>query len=235
MEACRAESVLGSQAGGRVRLKWPNDLYAIVGSPAEEANTGDVRKIGGVLVNASFSSGHVDVVIGMFCFFSLDRSFDTFHLYVYLFIGCGLNVLNLPPITSLAQLESAAHTNLSIEHTAASVISKFESMWSTFIHGRGSFEPFMELYLKRWIHTFVFFYLALGDLFYFILFDRDQLVTLTTTIPHRQVRIVGITEDHGLLRTIPERNGFGSMVEYIDLQPDGNSFDLMANLIKSKT
>ena len=68
VEACRAESVLGSEAGARVRLKWPNDLYAIVGSPAEEANTENVRKIGGVLVNASFSSGHVYVVIGMFAF-----------------------------------------------------------------------------------------------------------------------------------------------------------------------
>ena len=64
-------------------------------------------------------------------------------------------------------------------------------------------------------------------------------MTLTTTTPHRQVRVVGITKDHGLLRTIPERNGPGrvgsSRVEYVDLQPDGNSFDLMANLIKSKT
>lgn len=69
-------------------------------------------------------------------------------------------------------------------------------------------------------------------------FNRDQLVTLTTTTPHRQVRIIGITEDHGLLRTIPEQNGLGrlgSTTEYVDLQPDGNSFDLMANLIKSKT
>jgi hypothetical protein len=71
-----------------------------------------------------------------------------------------------------------------------------------------------------------------------ISFDRDQVVTLTTTTPHRQVRVVGITKDHGLLRTFPEWSGtgrFGSTVEYIDLQPDGNSFDLMANLIKSKT
>ena len=63
-------------------------------------------------------------------------------------------------------------------------------------------------------------------------------MTLTTTTPHRQVRVVGITKDHGLLRTIPEWNGTGSFrstVEYVDLQPDGNSFDLMANLIKSKT
>jgi hypothetical protein len=65
-------------------------------------------------------------------------------------------------------------------------------------------------------------------------FDRDQVVTLTTSTPHRQVRVVGITEDHGLLRTIPELSGRGRL-EYVDLQPDGNSFDLMANLIKSKT
>ena len=58
--------------------------------------------------------------------------------------------------------------------------------------------------------------------------------------PHKVVRIEGITLDHGLLRTIPERSGIpsarrGDDVEYIDLQPDGNSFDLMLNLIKSKT
>ena len=101
----------------------------------------------------------------------------------------------------------------------------------------------MDLYLKRWIHSFVFCFSSIccsatltHHIFFF--FDRDQVVTLTTTIPHRQVRVVGITEDHGLLRTIPERSGtgrLGSTVEYVDLQPDGNSFDLMANLIKSKT
>lgn len=68
----------------------------------------------------------------------------------------------------------------------------------------------------------------------------DQLVTLTTVDPPVPVRIVGITHDHGLLRTIPERTGWGRSVrhgaddEYIDLQPDGNSFDIMAGLIKAK-
>ena len=69
VEACRAESVLGGEAGRRVRLKWPNDLYAVVGRD-EEANTENVKKIGGVLVNTSFSSGHVDIVIGMFFSFA---------------------------------------------------------------------------------------------------------------------------------------------------------------------
>ena len=66
--------------------------------------------------------------------------------------------------------------------------------------------------------------------------ESDQLVTLTTTTPHSLVRITGITPDHGLLRTMPERPtamAFGGP-GFIDLQPDGNSFDLMAGLIKSK-
>jgi biotin--protein ligase len=157
-------------------------------------------------------------------------------------LGCGLNVLNIQPITSLAQLQGAAQTNiLSIERTAASVISKFESMWAIFTYGGVSFDPFMDLYLKRWIHSFVFWISTCRSATTYassLFFDRDQVVTLTTTTPHRQVRVVGITEDHGLLRTIPEWSGtgrFGSTVEYVDLQPDGNSFDLMANLIKSKT
>ena len=68
----------------------------------------------------------------------------------------------------------------------------------------------------------------------------DQLVTLTTVDPPVPVRIIGITHDYGLLRTIPERTGWGRSArhgaddEYIDLQPDGNSFDIMMGLIKAK-
>jgi len=64
------------------------------------------------------------------------------------------------------------------------------------------------------------------------LFCSGHLITLTTTTPHTSVRIVGITHDQGFLRTTPEP---GSPSEYIDLQPDGNSFDMMAGLIKAKT
>jgi biotin---protein ligase len=55
--------------------------------------------------------------------------------------------------------------------------------------------------------------------------------------PPKKVRIVGITNDYGLLRTVPERTGWNSEDEeaFIDLQPDGNSFDIMAGLIKTKT
>ncbi|KAF9476063.1 class II aaRS and biotin synthetase [Pholiota conissans] len=192
-EACRSESVLGSSgAGEKVRIKWPNDLYAVTG-PAK----GDLRKIGGVLVNTSFSSGKVDIVI-----------------------GCGLNVLNPPPITSLSQLQHGSRAELSLERTAAAIMTKFEQMWTVFVEGKGSFAPFIDLYLERWLHS-------------------DQAVTLTTTTPHTRVRITGITLDYGLLRTVPERSGMSAYPakddDYIDLQPDGNSFDLMTNLIRSKS
>lgn len=67
--------------------------------------------------------------------------------------------------------------------------------------------------------------------------NRNEIVTLTTTTPERKVRIMGITSDYGLLRTMPERNGgwIGNRDEgFIDLMPDGNSFDIMSGLIKSK-
>ncbi|KAJ7253033.1 biotin-protein ligase [Mycena haematopus] len=189
VEACRDENVLGD-AADPVRLKWPNDIYAVLGD--------EKKKIGGILVNTSFAGGQVDIVI-----------------------GSGLNVLNPPPITSLSQLLAPDDDHhLSMERTAATVLVKFERMWTVFVQGRGSFEPFMDLYLERWMHS-------------------DQLVTLTTSVPHQRVRITGITPDHGLLRTLPERTEWLSSgsLEYgfIDLQPDGNSFDLMAGMIRSKS
>jgi biotin--protein ligase len=93
--------------------------------------------------------------------------------------------------------------------------------------------------------------------------DSDQKVTLTTTTPHQPLVIKTITLDHGLLRCVPDRRGeprsmydagsddrssYGLLgrgmqglglggkasQEYVDLQPDGNSFDLMSGLIKRK-
>lgn len=69
----------------------------------------------------------------------------------------------------------------------------------------------------------------------------DQRVTIAST--GQVVKIVGITPNHGLLRTVPvnlDRNGKevydGGMgqTQSIDLQPDGNSFDMTQGLLKSK-
>ncbi|KAF6751158.1 hypothetical protein DFP72DRAFT_908608 [Ephemerocybe angulata] len=188
-EACRLPEVLGPELGKRVRIKWPNDLYldlSELGGPRE------LKKIGGILVNTNFApGGKVDVVI-----------------------GCGLNVLNKPPISSLSQLVSHLHAAspeaLSLERTAAAIMISFERLWTKFTSAGGSFEPFLQAYYAVWLHT-------------------DQRVTVTTTVPPTKARIGG---DGGWDDRTYGR--FGGK-EYIDLQPDGNSFDLMANLIKAKT
>jgi biotin---protein ligase len=67
-------------------------------------------------------------------------------------LGCGLNVLNPFPTTSLSQLTSG---ELSIERTAATIMTIFEKLWGTFLESGGSFEPFMDTYLDRWLHSCV--------------------------------------------------------------------------------
>ena len=78
----------------------------------------------------------------------------------------------------------------------------------------------------------------------------NEIVEVTTVTPPQQVKIVGITPDFGLLRTLPiGQNGPGGYAgqgyagyagshqstPFVDLQPDGNSFDIMAGLITSKS
>lgn len=182
-----------SEWAHKVRLKWPNDIYGLFPSSqhspvSNSKSTPEPRKIGGVLINTSFGGGVADVVI-----------------------GSGLNVLNAPPIASLAQLASTPIPGLSVERVAAAVLTSFERMWNSFLQNQEQgFHPFMDQYLRSWLHS-------------------DQLVTLTNRTPHQSVRIVGITPDHGLLRTVPMGGG-----EFIDLQPDGNSFDMMKGLISTK-
>ncbi|KAL1757926.1 hypothetical protein FB107DRAFT_288950 [Schizophyllum commune] len=201
-EACEDEGVLGRH-GRKVRIKWPNDVYAEVGY--DDKGQKQTKKIGGILVNTGFNGPNADVII-----------------------GSGLNVLNEPPIPSLAQLlpEDTSTPTPTLERTAATILARFDVMWGQFVAGGGSFEPFLDRYLKRWLHS-------------------DQLVTITTVDPPLRARIVGITE-HGLLRAMPERGGGiagrygagssrgGSDGQFIDLQPDGNSFDIMSGMIKAK-
>lgn len=128
-----------------MRLKWPNDLYAVVGE--------EKKKIGGILVNASFSGGQADIIIGGEVRPQLRLS------EAHQLPGCGVNVLNPPPITSLSQLiPEGVDLDLRMERTAATIMAKFESMWNKFIDNRGSFgDDFMDLYLRRWLHSYAFY------------------------------------------------------------------------------
>lgn len=60
VEACRDEKVLGERVGSKVRIKWPNDLYADFGVDGKE----EFKKVGGILVNTSFEDGNVNIIVG---------------------------------------------------------------------------------------------------------------------------------------------------------------------------
>ncbi|BGP24228.1 biotin-[acetyl-CoA-carboxylase] ligase [Rhodotorula toruloides] len=189
-----------------LRLKWPNDIYADLGMTAVTQGQDRYRKIGGILVNSSFSGG-------------------TFSLIV----GCGINTSNPRPTTSVNDLIDLSNrhrgTNLAFfrpETLLALIFDKFSEMWPTFV--QSGFEPFTDRYLSAWIHS-------------------DQIVTLDST--SQRVRILGITPDHGLLRTVPlNDHGYedylqsttaSSLQRFIDLQPDGNRFDILKGLIYAKS
>lgn len=143
-------------------------------------------------------------------------------------IGCGVNTTNPNPTTSINHLiryhNKATGKNLDMfsqETLLAQVLFKFEQLYRQFLGGGshggpGGFAQFEEMYYKRWLHS-------------------DTLVTLTTMTPHRRVRIIGITLDYGLLRTVAvDDQGRDVVDEEYRLQPDGNSFDMLKGLISQK-
>ncbi|GAA5876717.1 hypothetical protein JCM3774_005925 [Rhodotorula dairenensis] len=183
-----------------IRLKWPNDIYADLGDQEPGQR---YRKIGGILINSSFRDGVFSLVA-----------------------GCGVNVSNPRPTTSVNDLLGEARRlgacdrqPFHCEEVLALIMNRIDDMWPKF--QQSGFAPFVDDYLRRWIH-------------------QDQIVTLEET--GQRVRIVGITPDHGLLRTVPMdayaseygREGPPSSSPYIDLQPDGNRFDILKGLIFSR-
>ena len=111
-----------------VKLKWPNDIYAQL--PGSSNNP--VVKIGGILVNSSYSGSSYDLVCGI-----------------------GLNLSNALPTTSLNLLASTQSPPLKAftpEKLLASILAHFESLYSTFC--QVGFTRDMEGdYYENWLHT----------------------------------------------------------------------------------
>lgn len=111
-----------------VKLKWPNDIYAQL--PGSSNNP--VVKIGGILVNSSYSGTSYDVVCGI-----------------------GLNLSNALPTTSLNQLAAAQTPPLkpfTQEKLLASILAAFESLYTTFCT-TGFSRDMEEQYYRAWLHT----------------------------------------------------------------------------------
>ncbi|RDW66351.1 class II aaRS and biotin synthetase [Coleophoma cylindrospora] len=109
-----------------VRLKWPNDIYAA--DPSKPGKK-DFVKIGGILVNSSYSSGAYNLVLGI-----------------------GLNTINPAPTTSLNALLPPHLQPFTLEKLLARFLTKFEDIYIQFC--RTGFDVKLEqLYYKHWLHT----------------------------------------------------------------------------------
>ncbi|KAI9888891.1 MAG: biotin holocarboxylase synthetase [Vezdaea aestivalis] len=106
-----------------VKLKWPNDVYA-----ADPAQPDRYVKIGGVLVNSSFSGGDYLLVVGL-----------------------GLNVSNTQPTTGLNALLQPGVPSFTLEKLLARILTKFEELYEHFC--RFGFAGYLqELYARCWLH-----------------------------------------------------------------------------------
>jgi biotin--protein ligase len=111
-----------------VKLKWPNDIYAEDPTqPGEKAYV----KVGGILVNSSYSGGDYNLVVGI-----------------------GLNLSNAAPTTSLNALipSSSKLAPLQTEKLLARILTTFESIYYTFCE-HGWTRALEEEYYKNWLHT----------------------------------------------------------------------------------
>ena len=151
---------------------------------------GTDTKVGGILVSSSFEGKDFNLVI-----------------------GCGLNVSNARPTTSLDEVLDAANLpRLAAEDILGAALRLFDRDYTLFVE-TGSFEPFRRRYYDRWIHS-------------------DQCVDVARSEAEGggtlAVKIKGITDD-GYLFATDESSG-----ERVELEPDGNTFDMMRGLIKRK-
>jgi len=124
-----------------VRLKWPNDIYALdpsksTGPPRfaqkelTESQRADYVKIGGILVNSSYSGGDYTMVVGI-----------------------GLNAANASPTTSLNQLaRKASLPPFTLEKLLASILTQFEILYTRFCVA-GFTKEFEALYYSYWLHA----------------------------------------------------------------------------------
>lgn len=108
-----------------VKLKWPNDIYA---QDPSKPGRKEYVKIGGVLVNSSYSSGNYHLVIGL-----------------------GINTTNAAPTTSLNALLPDGLPAFTIEKLLARILTKFETIYMNFC--RTGFDQKLEaIYYKHWLH-----------------------------------------------------------------------------------
>ncbi|KAI1457000.1 biotin-protein ligase [Annulohypoxylon moriforme] len=110
-----------------VKLKWPNDIYAL--DPRQPSSSPpSYVKIGGILSNCSYSSGSYQIVLGI-----------------------GINTTNGRPTTSLDALLPSHLPSFRIEKLIAGILTRIEALYKTFIR-RGFTREMEGEYYNHWLH-----------------------------------------------------------------------------------
>ncbi|KAI9682802.1 MAG: biotin holocarboxylase synthetase [Bathelium mastoideum] len=133
-----------------VKLKWPNDIFALDPTASGPGAEKKYVKIGGILVNSSYSGSDYTLVVGV-----------------------GVNVTNAAPTTSLNALLGLKTTQglqaFTLEKLLARILTCFEQIYEKFCRS-GWDESLNQEYLNHWLHS------TLIEAF----FLSDQIVTLET-------------------------------------------------------
>lgn len=135
---------------------------------------------------------------------------------IYIQIGIGINVSNSRPSVCLDDI--IAHYNsqqpeeskvdpVSKEALVARIVTQFELLLDMFIKNE-KLPEIKELYFQNWIHS-------------------DEIFTVRSSSGQnqRKARVTGI-DDNGFLQVTDTETG-----EVLFIQPDGNRFDLMHNML----
>lgn len=193
-----------------VKLKWPNDMYALKSDFYN--NIADKDDVSSTVEGDDEKWAKISGALINSQF--IDGKF-------YLVWGGGVNLDNDAPTTSLnlvlaklnkLRAEKGLPELPPYEHETllAKLLFNMNQFYDVF--QKSGLRPFLPLYYKRWFHS-------------------DQQVRLDTgTGAVKKCVIRGITHDYGLL--IAEDI---STKERLELQPDGNSFDIFKGLVYKKS
>lgn len=193
-----------------VKIKWPNDIFAL--KPEYFNSLNDKNEFTETVDGDDEKYAKISGAL-----INSQYLNQQFHLVW----GVGVNVSNLAPTTSLNlvlerlnQIREkqglSALPPFQHEILLAKLMHTIDQFFSVFQHS--GIKPFLPLYYKRWFHT-------------------SQKVRLDAQGDGRTRTCIikGITSDYGLLIAEDINNG-----ERLELQPDGNSFDIFKGLVYKK-
>lgn len=190
-----------------VKIKWPNDIYVLKEEYFDLTNINNYSTVEGNEEKYAKISGAL---------INSQYLNGQFHIVC----GIGINVSNDAPTTSLNlilnklnQIRKAKGLEDLPPYEQEALLAKIMFTINQFyaVFQRSGMSSFLLLYYKRWMHS-------------------DQVVNVTTGGINRVCKIEGITPDHGLL-VVKDTN----TNEVLELQPDGNSFDIFKGLVYKKS